>query len=134
MKICSEPLHQWDEFSKTLKNGPLKIKFLTTWTRLQNYEKQFRGCFAKDHFSIQRIHIYCQLHIFDLGLHNQLDVCIIWLFVFSKSSYFWNVFLVSSILPKNERKQFDLRYHSSKVKFFCSLFGRIEDTKKTFRN
>ena len=24
--------------------------------------------------------------------------------------------------------------HSSKVKFFCSFFGRIEDIKKTFRN
>ena len=40
-------------------------------------------------------------------------------------------FLVSSILPKNEQKQFDLRYHSW---IFCSFFGRIEDTKKTFRN
>ena len=29
---------------------------------------------------------------------------------------------------KNEQKQ--LRYHSSKVKFFHSIFGRIEDTKK----
>ena len=27
-------------------------------------------------------------------------------------SYFRNVFLVSSILPKNEQTQFDLRYHS----------------------
>ena len=33
--------------------------------------------------------------------------------------------------PKNERKHFDLRYHSSN---FCSFFGRIEDTKNTFRN
>ena len=41
---------------------------------------------------------------------------------------------VSSILPKKERKQFDLSYHSSKVEFFRSFFGRIEDTKKTFRN
>ena len=51
-----------------------------------------------------------------------------------KVSLFRNVFLVSSILPKNERKQFDLRYHNSKVEFFRSFFGRIEDTKKTFRN
>ena len=28
-------------------------------------------------------------------------------------------------LPKNEQKQVDLRYHSSKVKFICSFFGRI---------
>ena len=35
---------------------------------------------------------------------------------------------------KNERKQVDLRYLSSKVEFFRSFFGRIEDTKKTFRN
>ena len=25
--------------------------------------------------------------------------------------------------PKNERKQVDLRYHSSKVKFVCLFFG-----------
>ena len=37
---------------------------------------------------------------------------------------------MSSILPKNERKQFDLRYFSSKVEFFRSFFGRIEDYKK----
>ena len=37
------------------------------------------------------------------------------------------------ILPKKERKQVNLRYHS-KVNFFRSFFGRIEDTKKTFRN
>ena len=43
-------------------------------------------------------------------------------------------FLVSSILPKNERKQFDLRYHSRKVDYFRLIFRRIEDTKKTFRN
>ena len=42
--------------------------------------------------------------------------------------------MLSSILPKNERKQFNLRYHSSKVEFIRSFFGRIEDTKKTFRN
>ena len=30
-------------------------------------------------------------------------------------------FMVSSILPKNERKQFDLRYHSSKVELFRFL-------------
>ena len=41
---------------------------------------------------------------------------------------------MSSILPKNERKQFDMRYHSSKVEFFRLFFGRIEDTKKTFWN
>ena len=30
--------------------------------------------------------------------------------------------------PKKERKQFNLGYHSSKVEFFWSFFGRIEDT------
>ena len=44
-------------------------------------------------------------------------------------------FFVSSILPKkNERKQFDLRYNSSKVELFCLFFGKNEDTKKTFQN
>ena len=51
-----------------------------------------------------------------------------------KVSQFRNVFLVSSNLPKNERKQFDLRHHNIKVEYFCSFFGIIEDTKKTFRN
>ena len=32
-------------------------------------------------------------------------------------------------LPNNEQKQVDLRYHSSKVEFFRSFFGRIEDTR-----
>ena len=44
-----------------------------------------------------------------------------------KVSKFRNVFLVSSILPKNERKQFDLRYQSSKVDFW-----RIEKTINRF--
>ena len=48
------------------------------------------------------------------------------------STKFRNIFLV--FLPKNERKQFDLRYHGSKVEFFSSFFGRIEETKKIFRN
>ena len=39
--------------------------------------------------------------------------------------------MVSSILPKNERKQFDL---SSKVECFRSFFGRIEETINCFRD
>ena len=35
-------------------------------------------------------------------------------------------FRVSSILPKNLQKQFDLRYHSSRIKVFYSFFGRME--------
>ena len=42
--------------------------------------------------------------------------------------------LVSSIFPKNERKQVNLRYHSSKVQFFLFVFLKIEVTKKTARN
>ena len=38
------------------------------------------------------------------------------------------------ILPKNKQKQYDLKYQSSKIDFFCSFFGRIEDAKKTFWN
>ena len=34
-------------------------------------------------------------------------------------------FMVSSILPKNERKQFDLRYHSSKVEFFVPFLEEL---------
>ena len=39
-----------------------------------------------------------------------------------KVNQFRNVFLVSSILPKNERNLFDLRYHNSVVEFFRSFF------------
>ena len=36
--------------------------------------------------------------------------------------------------PKNERKQVNLRYHTSKVEFDRSFFGGIEDTIICFRN
>mgnify|MGYP001494767987 CR=1 FL=1 len=48
-------------------------------------------------------------------------------------------FLESSILPENKREQCDLKYHRIVFRlisfsFFRSLFGRIQDTKKSFRN
>ena len=39
---------------------------------------------------------------------------------------------MSSILQKNERKQFDLRYHSSKVKFFVRFLGGLKKPKRHF--
>ena len=42
------------------------------------------------------------------------------------------LFRCLQILPKNKGKQLDLKYHSSEVEFFCSFFGRIKDTKKSF--
>ena len=36
--------------------------------------------------------------------------------------------------PKNEQKQVNLRYHSSKVEFFCSFFGGDRRHQKPFRN
>ena len=36
-------------------------------------------------------------------------------------------------LPKYEQKQAILRFHSSKVKFVCSFFGRNVGLKKSFR-
>ena len=42
--------------------------------------------------------------------------------------------MVSLILPKNEWKQFDLRYHSiSKVKFFCLFLGEFKIPKRNFK-
>ena len=35
-------------------------------------------------------------------------------------------------LPKNDRKQVNIRFHSSKVKFICSFFGRNVGLKKSF--
>ena len=60
-----------------------------------------------------------------------LPIYILVNYVIAKGQLISKCLLVSSILPKNERKQFDL---SSKVDFYRSFFGRIEDTKKTFRN
>ena len=40
--------------------------------------------------------------------------------------------LVSSILQKNDQKQVDLRYHSTVGQIFGSIFGRIQDTNKSF--
>ena len=37
------------------------------------------------------------------------------------------------ILPKNEQKQVDLRYHSNKVEFIRSFFGRIHGLTICFR-
>ena len=36
--------------------------------------------------------------------------------------------------PKNERKQVDLRYHSSKDEFFRSFFGGNRRHQKPFKN
>ena len=43
------------------------------------------------------------------------------------------VFWCLQFLPKNERKQVNLRYHSTKVEFVCSFFGRIVGLKKSLR-
>ena len=48
----------------------------------------------------------------------------------AKGQLIWKCLFGAFNSPKNEQKQFDLRYHSSKVKSFRSFFGRIEDTKK----
>ena len=47
-----------------------------------------------------------------------------------KIRQFQKDFLVSSILLKKRTKKIQLNYYDS----FRSFFGRIEDTKKTFRN
>ena len=49
-----------------------------------------------------------------------------------KVSWFRNVFLVSWILPNNEWKQFDLRYHSSKVEFFVRFLAEWKISKRHF--
>ena len=42
------------------------------------------------------------------------------------------VFWCLQFSPKNERKQVDLRYHSSKVEFLRSFLEEIEDIKTPF--
>ena len=51
-----------------------------------------------------------------------------------KGQLFRNVFLVSLILPKNEQTNSTLLLWYLKSNCFRSFFGRIEVTKKTFRN
>ena len=50
-----------------------------------------------------------------------------------KVSWFWNVFLVFSILPKKEEK---IRLNCSYLRsnYFQSFFRRIQNTKQTFQN
>ena len=43
------------------------------------------------------------------------------------------LFGVFNFLQKNERKQVDLRFHSSKVEFVCSFFGGNVSLKKSFQ-
>ena len=49
---------------------------------------------------------------------------------FDKCHFISNVF---SILPKNKQKQFNLRYHSSKVDFFVLFLGELKLTKRHFK-
>ena len=54
------------------------------------------------------------------------------IFSFLKFSKFRKQFIISSILPKNEQKQFDLRYHSSKVNFFVRFWKNWGHHKRHF--
>ena len=44
-----------------------------------------------------------------------------------------NNFFKPTFLPKNERKQVNMKFHSSKVEFLCSFLGRNVGLKKSFR-
>ena len=58
--------------------------------------------------------------------------CLSQLLILLKVSKSRKQFMVSWILPKNKRKQFDLKYHSSrKVEFFHSFFFGV--SKNCFR-
>ena len=61
--------------------------------------------------------------------HLITRMCQVW-----KISWFLNVFLLSSIHPKNEWKNVTLLLWYLMSNCFGSFFGRYEDTKKTFRN
>ena len=64
-----------------------------------------------------------------LSTKNYSDLSIFELIVL-KVSLFRNIFLVSLISSKNEQKQVDLRFHSSKVEFICSFLGGNVGLKK----
>ena len=51
-----------------------------------------------------------------------------------KVSEFQNIIFTSSILPKSDRKDLTLLLCYLKSNCFRTFFGRIEDTKKAFRN
>ena len=51
----------------------------------------------------------------------------------ARSVNFEMSFWCLQFLPKNEQKQVDLRFHSSKVEFVCSFFGGNVCLKKSFQ-
>ena len=58
-----------------------------------------------------------------------------WCWFLLKVSWFRKVFLVFWILPKNEQKQFDLRYHCrSNIFIYSFIFWKNWDTKTSFWN
>ena len=98
-----------------LLNQDMKIHYcdVCTWLALMldmGYVEKMVFCFKKNYYDL------------------------LWEYIFLNVSSFRKDFLASSILPKNERKHFNLRYLTSYVNFFRSFFGRIAHTKNTFRN
>ena len=83
-------------------------------------------------FNWELSHIKLEFHYRKLWLYSvvQCKYCK----AFVKVSLFGNVFGISSILPKNERKNSTLLQWHLKSNCFRSFFGIIEDIKKTFRN
>ena len=78
-------------------------------------------------------------------LYSMLFTVMFLLWVHNLMRYIVNTFFVKGqliskclwclqFLPKHERKQVDLRYHSSWVELFRSSFGRIECRKMFFWN
>ena len=97
------------------------------------------------------LHSYMAIFLIFWSSCKQTASCCVWKFCSSKFmclmtnirkswlcfKILWLSFLsfwCLQFLPKNEWKQVDLRYHSSKVKFIRSFFGRIIGLNKIISN
>ena len=126
-----------------LKNKNNPIKSLTWKTFLLHAEFEYTMCYLQKSFHA-KINLICMTNVGALLKNTKMfrdQSCLMSNYILRsmqnistahKVQLISKCLLVSSISCKSEWKHFDLRYHRFKVEFFCSFFGRIEDTKKSF--
>ena len=80
---------------------------------------------------------YLVYRLITLDLYHKVILSfpiIVWFafFTFTKGQLISKCLFGAFNSPKNEQKQFDLRYHSSKVEFFVRFLGELKITKRHF--
>ena len=123
-------------------------RFLAT-CKLSSYQNLWQWSQSRYEVTFDCIHIWQYFLIFWSSC-KQTASCCVWKFCSSKFmclmtnirkswlcfKILWLSFLsfwCLQFLPKNEWKQVDLRYHSSKVEFVCAFFWSIVGLKKSLR-